>query len=500
MKGKGSITVFLVLTLTCFFSAVFAFLEAARVSGLKANAGVSALQAGDTVLASYQRDLWEKYHLMFWESGGDFPELQSLGGLQQSAVNGNRTDHLFPGKNYDLLRVSLDTVKVQKYELVTDYGGAAFRRQAAEMMRQTAGQNTLQAVLDWLNGTGGIREEENDLANQALGALETLEDAKQSTEDRQEGTEGAGEAAAEAAEPQTELPEQTVEVSENPLEWVKEIQKNGIYAFLMPEEELSQKSIDLDTCVGKRDLNEGNYPQGEDSQAMEKLLFRLYLDQYFLDASEEAEDGALDYELEYIIVGKAKDEANLKGTVRRLLLMREAANLLFLETNAAKRQQTAAIALTLTSAIGHPELQPLVEQGVLAAWAYAESLSDMKILLNGGKVMPVKTEEQWHTDIFHLSTSFAQADHSQQEKGLSYSNYLQLLLWTMQDQRLAERGMDMMEKNTGVQMDSLVSRAECSYTFEAPAVFWSFITLGQHSFGTYQIEEEAEISFCAETE
>ena len=124
---------------------------------------------------------------------------------------------------------------------------------------------------------------------------------------------------------------------------------------------------------------------------MEKLLFRLYLDQYFLDASEEAEDGALDYELEYIIVGKAKDEANLKGTVRRLLLMREAANLLFLETNAAKRQQTAAIALTLTSAIGHPELQPLVEQGVLAAWAYAESLSDMKILLNGGKVMPVRS-------------------------------------------------------------------------------------------------------------
>ena len=60
--------------------------------------------------------------------------------------------------------------------------------------------------------------------------------------------------------------------------------------------------------------------------------------------------------------------------------------------------------------------------------------------------------------------------------------------------------MDMMEKNSGVQMDSLVSRAECSYTFEAPAVFWSFITLGQHSFGTYQIEEEAEISFCAETE
>ena len=68
MKKKGSITIFLVMLLTCFFPAVFAFLEAARVSGLKANARISTLQARDTVLASYNRDLWQRYHLLFWKT------------------------------------------------------------------------------------------------------------------------------------------------------------------------------------------------------------------------------------------------------------------------------------------------------------------------------------------------------------------------------------------------------------------------------------------------
>ena len=74
MKFRGSITVFLALMLTCLFSGFFAFLEAARVSGLKANAQMCTMQACDGLLASYSRDLWENYHLMFWEGReGDFP-------------------------------------------------------------------------------------------------------------------------------------------------------------------------------------------------------------------------------------------------------------------------------------------------------------------------------------------------------------------------------------------------------------------------------------------
>ncbi len=61
MLRRGSITVFLALLITCFFSAVFGFLEAARVSGLKANSQVTTEQTEDTGLASYQRVLWAEY-------------------------------------------------------------------------------------------------------------------------------------------------------------------------------------------------------------------------------------------------------------------------------------------------------------------------------------------------------------------------------------------------------------------------------------------------------
>lgn len=112
--------------------------------------------------------------------------------------------------------------------------------------------------------------------------------------------------------------------------------------------------------------------------------------------------------------------------------------------------------------------------------------------------MPIKTEEQWHTDIFHLSSSFSGTDASQQKSGLSYSNYLQLLLWAASDQRLAQRGMDMIEKNTDVKMDQMLSRAECGYTYEAPSVFWSFVTLGQNSFRSWSITDKTEISFLGD--
>ena len=176
MRKKGSITVFLAMLLTCFFSAVFAFLEAARVSGLKANVRISTAQAADTVLASYDRGLWENYHLLFWKTAGDLPGLDSLKSLQQTAIDGNRRDSFFPGKNYYVLRIQLTEVTTEAYELATDNGGAPFREQAAEMMKKTVGTDALQAVKSWLDGADAAENEELDLETKALDALENLEE------------------------------------------------------------------------------------------------------------------------------------------------------------------------------------------------------------------------------------------------------------------------------------------------------------------------------------
>ncbi|MCD8366249.1 MAG: DUF5702 domain-containing protein [Clostridiales bacterium] len=491
MRKRGSITIFLALLLTAFFSAVFAFLEAARVSGLNSNSRISTMQARDTVLASYDPVLWEDYHLLFWQAQeGDFPEMDSLGELQQSAVEGNLSALQQSNENYYVLKVHLSEVTTSAYQLVTDDGGAAFREQSAEMMKVTVAENSLQTMLSWVTGedTSGSQD---DLGEAAEEALEMLESAKAEnseaeaadTDNSKDEVTGSGASA------------QEVSITENPLEWVKKMRKNGILAVVMPESDISQKSVDLDTCIGKRSLNSGNMTVSQSTGATDKLLFYLYLAQYFSDASEEPEEHALDYELEYMIAGKEGDQANLKAVVRRLLLMREAANLVYLESNAQKQQEAAAIATALTAVVAQPELIPLVQQGILAAWAYAESISDVRILLEGGKVSLVKTADQWHTEIGSLSSTVYATEGSQQTKGLSYENYLQILMWMTSDEKLAERAMDMIEKNTGVQMDQMVCRAECEYEYEAYPLFWNFVTLGQESPGTLCFQDETTISF-----
>ncbi len=506
--GRGSITVFLALMLTCFFSAIFAYLEIARVSALRANSEVSTMQSRDTVLASYQRDLWEKYHLMFWEvPEGDIPGFDALAALQQAAVEGNRAGGLLPAKNFYVLPVHLETVTTSAYQLVTDSKGAAFRSQAAEMMKRTMAEDAADILLGWITGTD-IDEEISDLESEAIGALDSLESAEAAAMEAAEaggadaseggnpagGGSGSDSGAASAGDPAG------IKIQENPLEWVRKVKNNGVLAFVTDETKISDKAVDTGTCIAKRTLSAGNTVASADSGLLDDLVwFYLYLDKYFYDYTESSEGHALDYELEYMIAGKADDKSNLKAVVRRLLLTREAANMLFLETNTVRREEAAAVALLLTSVVALPELQPVVMQGILAAWAYAESISDVRILLEGGKVKLVKTEDQWHTDIKSLPSSVMAADGKQQTEGLTYSNYLQVLMRTVSKEKLSQRAMDMIEKNLDLKMDQMLCYAECEYVYESAPLFWNFVTLGRNSPGAYHFKDETEISFLKRT-
>ncbi len=496
---RGSITVFLALMLTCFFSAIFAYLEIARVQGLRADSEVSTMQARDTVLASYHRELWEQYHLLFWEvPDGDLSALESL---QQSAIAGNREDAALHTDNYYVLPVELEAVATTGYQLATDDGGAAFRAQAAEMMKRTLAEDAVNDLLTWISGED-LKEEESDLEEEALGALDALESAAAAAEASGETAGGNTDAAGGTVVAGSgEVVSSGIKIQENPLEWVRKVAKNGVLAFVTSEEDISDKAIDTASRVANRSLSTGNTVVASDSGVLDDVLwFYLYLDHYFSDYTESSTDHALDYELEYMIAGKSSDKDNLKAVVRRLLAMREAANMLFLETNAEKRAVASEVALLLSSAALVPELEPVVEQGVLAAWAYAESISDVRILLEGGKVKLVKTEEQWHTDLTALSSTVLSAGGKEQTEGLSYANYLQLLMRTVSEEKLTQRAMDMIEKNLDVKMDQMLCYAECEYTYRSAPLFWNFVTLGENSLGAYRFRDETQISFLAQSE
>ena len=199
--------------------------------------------------------------------------------------------------------------------------------------------------------------------------------------------------------------------------------------------------------------------------------------------------------MEYLIGGKNSDIDNLKAAVNRLLLLREGANLLYLETHSEKSQQAMQVAVALTSVVANPELAEPVKQAILAAWAYAESISDVRILLNDGKVSMMKIDAEWHTDLQHLGSSLQNADSGQNQKGLSYAGYLQILLRTVPEKKLVYRCMDLIEHNLDVRMDEMVSRTESVYTYGADALFWKFVRIGNGNVQELSFQEQAVMQF-----
>ena len=159
-----------------------------------------------------------------------------------------------------------------------------------------------------------------------------------------------------------------------------------------------------------------------------------------------ATDEPLQYQLEYLLEGHNSDIENLRGVCNTLVLMREVANLLYLMTDSLKVAEADALALTITSALLAPYLQPVVKYTLLAAWAYAESVVDVKHLLSGDKVPIIKSKKDWNLSLEGMLDyeKFSGSD-GKNEKGLDYTAYLRVLLAIEKEDKVVNRAMDLVE-------------------------------------------------------
>ena len=164
----------------------------------------------------------------------------------------------------------------------------------------------------------------------------------------------------------------------------------------------------------------------------------------------------------------------------------------YLETSGDKNQKLQTAAVLLATAIGQPELTPVMKQSLIAAWAYAESVSDVRLLLEGQCVALVKTDAQWHMDLKNLGS---RSRKIKQEKGQDYEDYLQILLWKTSEKTMTYRCMDLIEMNENVKMDNMILQMECFYTYEADPIFVSFCTIGKAPFKKYEFTQNRTVSY-----
>ena len=503
MKLKGSLTVFLALILGMTLAVVFGFLEAARASGLRANAQMRSMQASDALLSEYQPGLWKDYGVLFWEAEGGNSDTAATWQIHYLEQNSEGIKSIVSVRRYPFIEVEPYLAAVDVYEWSTDHGGEPFRRQAVLAAKTELASDAVDELTEVIaqQKDGAFTEEEiAGLEKDAAAVDRQLEEQAQEASQTEEKLQEAEQPTEpETAEEELLAAEKRRLKKDNPIKWMIRMKKKGILGLVMPDADISEKELDSSALLTKRKLQEGNYGSAKGGAAGDRLWFRLYLQQHFADASRDSKQGALDYEMEYLIAGKMTDADNLKAVVNRLLLMREGANYLYLLQDKEKNEEALLMATAIVSAFGQPELAEPVKHAILLAWAYAESISDVRILLDGGKIAPIKTKNQWKTDLFDLSGEYAGEGADGAEKktweGLTYTQYLQLLMLAESDEKVTYRAMDLIEQKEGIQMDHMAARLKCSYAFTAQPLFWRFVILGDQTFGRLTFQTTQELSY-----
>lgn len=226
--------------------------------------------------------------------------------------------------------------------------------------------------------------------------------------------------------------QETKKSESNLLDYVEKIMNNDWLSIIT--DNISEKKIDS-TMLPDISANSAIWSELSFSeQSIRKALMGQYILDFFYcytDQNEiKKEDRLLDYEIEYILGGFQNDKENLSYVVKRIISIREGFNLIYLFKNADCREKAYLLAAALVGFTGMPLVIRLTQLLVMGAWAYAESLMDVKDLLNGYSVNLFKSEKDWHLSLDEIWTiSDKDGKNKSSSGGFTYKDYLRFLLF-----------------------------------------------------------------------
>ena len=410
-------TAFLSLTFILLLSFIGGLMESASLQMTKNYRRTDMDRAIESVFAEYQKELLEEFDVFGMDGSYEsaaFSEDMILDRLRYYGASG------------------IDN-QIQAMRLLTDGNGQGLRDQAARYLESKYGVEFAGKLPD---DTASWEQQDEEMRK--------LEEYAQTQEMNLENLLTGNEV--------------TLPVENNPLINIQALQNKPLLELVMPEgKTISEGSAELSQLLSHRERQHGygEFSDDHEEKSIGALAFGEYLVEHFQNASDEHtnESGSLCYELEYIIEGESTDRDNLNKVIKTLLLIRMVSNYTYLSGDAAKRAEAEAMALALSTAVLLPEISGAVAQVLLLAWVFGESIMDIRSLLEGKKVPMVKTAESWQLSLDALSrlgTSEEQTTGTENSTGLSYTEYLQILLFLKEKSSGASivtlRTLDMIEK------------------------------------------------------
>lgn len=298
------------------------------------------------------------------------------------------------------------------------------------------------------------------------------------------------------------------EKAESPIQVVLQLKQNAVLGMTIPDmSSVSSNAVELKDTVSKRQCETGTYhaKKTEKLNVFDRVMVLEYIEKYFSSYTEPGK-GDLAYEMEYILCGKETDRQNLESSVERLMLMREAANVAHIIADREKLNQTLIIATSLAGFSGNPVIVKIVQIGVVAAWAYVESILDLRTLLSGGKIALMKSSSEWNVDIKKIGELVTDGGKAKECKdGLNYQGYVKQLLFAAKEKKIAYRMMDIMEfaiqkeeNSKNARMDHMIGNMTCEMRFEAEPLFAKSNSHGGQKLGRYTFVKHQKMSYSNE--
>ena len=469
MKVKGSITIFLSLALLFVTALIGSLLESARVTVAGEIALDNSYLAEQNILAEYQRELWNDYHIFFVDA--------SLLNGEEGAVKlaNSYMAKMMPGGKGDYLGTTASFTSLSFKENMTENDCYFFAKQAAAYMKYGAAAGVGKKLINNANliktaedGTDTLRkglkikveaekklielerekkkleEKANDIKKgaenikeiigtevhaQSKSGLLGVEEAERSESSNQIHTKMVEKPKAMAkkievqkSEVQDDTPKYTEKEVADAKKKYKESQKNlddatgdgsargTLSFFISGDKKISKRKISS-TAWG-----EVQTEKEEKTDLVEKGLLILYAKAHFKNflskTKEDDKKEALRYGLEYLIAGKESDEANLSSVANRIFGLRTIVWYGYFLTRKDKMAEAEAIAAAIASVLALPAAIEIIKYGIVMGWSMDEARKEVKSLLKGedipllpGKSEGVKLKYQSFLDSFLVITS-----------------------------------------------------------------------------------------------
>jgi len=479
-RSPAVITVFFSLLSIIFLGLAFTMVEAVRYRGARAHCADLTGVSNWSVFAEYENRLLEDFDL-FGIDGSSGGGSLSVSGLEtrlkayldeNTDVTGNISGKL-PGLTFDPFRVSAEKAEITEYALLSDQNGEYFYQQAVNFMHKTAWMNALGKLSESARTAQKAKKAQEDYEKAKENADRQLDQLKKGVAQKTAQAESSGQPSSDIVIIGDSAPDSSSQMYQDKKEAEKV--KNPLWKMItlyfkkiLPEVcgkgNWSKKKIPGSSLLSKRSRQKGNLKLDTGRGGVtDDLLFREYLLDHFpcrisgpsaafrknhpSAKTTQKTDYPLDYQLEYILSGTASDEKNLKKTVKKILLLRESYNYLYLQSDTASLGQTESLAALILGWTGNAGLIETFRELLVVYWAYGESLYDVRILMHGGKVPLVKTQGDWHISLeqlYDLEELLKGAD-TVPGRGESYSDYLRLLLNLQPVGTQKKRSLDLLE-------------------------------------------------------